>query len=47
LRGSPLVHVEQPQPITGTPDDVPVPRKINWPVTSAVTAVRGKVDCGW
>lgn len=34
LRGSVLVHVSQPHPTTGTPIDVPVPKKSNWPRTS-------------
>lgn len=34
LRGSPLVQVSQPQPTTGTPTEVPVPRKSNCPLMS-------------
>ena len=33
-----LVQVEQPQPMHGTPTEVPVPRKISWPRTSVVSS---------
>jgi hypothetical protein len=36
LRELELVQVAHPQPITGTPIDVPVPKKIIWPRTSVV-----------
>lgn len=34
LRGSELLHTSQPQPIAGTPTDVPVPSRIICPVKS-------------
>jgi hypothetical protein len=44
LRGLVLVHVGQPQPMTGTPMEVPVPKKTIWPRKSEVTTTLFKID---
>ena len=39
-----LAHVEHPQPITGTPTEVPVPRNTIWPFMSEVMIDLSKQD---